>query len=342
MNFNFGEVLSRAWQIVWKHKVLWIFGILASCGQASSGYNSGSNSGGGNGGFGNGPTNLPPQVERFFNMVAENATGFIAIAIAVVCIIWIVAIFLGTIGRIGLIRGAWQAEGGAEHLIFGQLFSESTPYFWRIFGLSLIPAIPVLFLFVLFIIGFGMFAVSADRAGGAGALGMLGMLPVMIGCLCLLVPILWVVKMIFTQSERAIVLEDAFILPSISRGWDIFRANLGPIILLAIILGVINLVVGFIIAIPVLVVVVPAVIAFAAGEAQNWRPVIFAAVCVCLYAPVSWLINGVAIAFRESAWTLTFMRLTNKPDGTVTPEPVSIPPQTPDDSDKTVISLPHA
>ncbi len=33
MNFNFGEVLSRAWQIIWKHKVLWIFGILASCSQ---------------------------------------------------------------------------------------------------------------------------------------------------------------------------------------------------------------------------------------------------------------------------------------------------------------------
>ena len=27
MNFNFGEVLTRAWQIIWKHKVLWIFGI---------------------------------------------------------------------------------------------------------------------------------------------------------------------------------------------------------------------------------------------------------------------------------------------------------------------------
>jgi hypothetical protein len=32
MNFNFGEVLTRAWQIIWKHKVLWVFGILASCG----------------------------------------------------------------------------------------------------------------------------------------------------------------------------------------------------------------------------------------------------------------------------------------------------------------------
>src|SRR5215213_4165189 len=28
MNFDLGEVLSRAWQITWKHKVLWVIGIL--------------------------------------------------------------------------------------------------------------------------------------------------------------------------------------------------------------------------------------------------------------------------------------------------------------------------
>jgi len=27
---DYGNVLSRAWQIIWKHKVLWIFGILAA------------------------------------------------------------------------------------------------------------------------------------------------------------------------------------------------------------------------------------------------------------------------------------------------------------------------
>ena len=27
MNFDVGEVLSRAWQITWKHRVLWIIGI---------------------------------------------------------------------------------------------------------------------------------------------------------------------------------------------------------------------------------------------------------------------------------------------------------------------------
>ena len=40
-NFNFGEVLTRAWQNIWKHKVLWIFGILASCARGSGGSSGG-------------------------------------------------------------------------------------------------------------------------------------------------------------------------------------------------------------------------------------------------------------------------------------------------------------
>src|SRR5512138_3581108 len=139
MDFNFGEVLSRAWQIIWKHKVLWIFGILASCSQGGGRFNSGSN-GGGNGG-GTSPYNLPPQLEQFLNWVAAHIVTFAALAITMACFLLIITIFLGTIGKIGLIRGTSQAESGAEHLIFGQLFGESTPYFWRIFGLSLIAGI---------------------------------------------------------------------------------------------------------------------------------------------------------------------------------------------------------
>ncbi len=30
MNFNFGEVLTRAGQITWKHKNLWLAGIIVS------------------------------------------------------------------------------------------------------------------------------------------------------------------------------------------------------------------------------------------------------------------------------------------------------------------------
>ena len=46
--------------------------------------------------------------------------------------------FLGVIGKIALIKGTYKAEGGAESIGFGELFSESLPYFWRVFGLAFI------------------------------------------------------------------------------------------------------------------------------------------------------------------------------------------------------------
>jgi hypothetical protein len=346
MNFNFGEVLSRAWQIIWKHKVLWIFGILAGCSQGGTRFNSGSSSRGGNG-FGTGPTNLPPRVEQFFLNIAQHVAVYIAIGIAIICIIWIIAIFLGTIGKIGLIRGAGQVEGGAEHLIFGQLFSESMPYFWRMFGLSLVVGLPFLIIVGGLVAGLVAFAIGMSRGSTASAYGFLGILPIFLGCLCFLILISIVVGWIVHQIERVIVLEDSPLLPAISRGWEIFRNNLGPIILMAIILGVIAFVAGIIIAIPVLVVVVPAAITFAIGNSQNYTPLIFAGICLCLYIPVSLLLNGILISYTETAWTLTYMRLTGKPASSdiVPPAPDSGTPPTPpsiDDGDKTIISSSHA
>jgi len=342
MNFNFGEVLSRAWQIIWKHKVLWIFGVLASCGQGGSRFNSGNSGGGGDSGFGTGPSNLPPQLERFFENVVANATTYIAIFVAVLCIFWIVAIFLGTIGRIGLIRGTWQVEGGADNLIFGQLFSESMPYFWRIFGLSLIVTLPLVILIGGLVAALVVFGISMSQGNDASAFGFVGILPLFIGCMCLLIPVGFVINMIIRQSERVIVLEDSPVLPSISRGWDIFRNNLGPIIVMAIIMAVITLVAGFIIAIPVFIVVVPAVIGFMAGEGQNWTPLLFMGICLCLYIPVSMLLNGIIIAYTESVWTLTYIRLTGKPGDNNIVTPDGGTPHEPDDSDKTLISVPNA
>jgi hypothetical protein len=79
---------------------------------------------------------------------------------------------------------------------------------------------------------------------------------------------------------------------------------------MAIILAVIGFAVGFVIAIPIFIIVLPAVVAFAVGEAQNWTPMAIAGICICLYIPISLLLNGIAIAYTESAWTLTYMRLT--------------------------------
>lgn len=315
MNFNFGEVLTRAWQIVWKHKVLWIFGILASCGRGGGGGNGGGNSGGGDNGF---SPNLPPQLTQWTQWIENNLTQFIAILVAILCIIWIVVAFLSTIGKIGLIRGTAQAEGGAESLVFGQLFSESMPYFWRMFGLSLILALPILVFVVVLVVGAFAFIIPVSVSSGesGSAMGALAIVPLFLGCLCLFIPVMIVISMVFSQAARAIVLEELDVLPAISRGWEIFRANLGPIILMAIILGVISFVVGFATVIPVMIMVFPAMFAFIAGGAQSNTPWIFMGICVCLYLPVLILLNGILTAYAESAWTLVYMRLTKPQDQT--------------------------
>lgn len=329
MNFNFGEVLTRAWQIIWKHKVLWIFGILASCGRGGGGNGGG---GGGNGGNGSGfsQTDLPPQVMQWINAIEENLTTVIAIGIAVICIIWILAIFLSTIGRIGLIRGTAQADGGAEGIVFGQLFSESMPYFWRMFALNLIVTIPFLIVFGALLAGVIVFAVSASGGSDAGVLGIAAMVPIFIGCMCLLVPIMFVVGMIIRQAQNAIALEDLAVMLSLSRGWEVFRANLGSIIVMAIILAIIGFVAGLVIAIPVFLVVFPTIFAFALGQGQSYTPLIFLGVCMCIYIPAAMILQGILVAYTEAAWTLTYMRLTRKPD--IRPETQS------DDSDKTMIA----
>ena len=111
---------------------------------------------------------------------------------------------------------------------------------------------------------------------------------------------------------------------------------------MAIILAVIGFVAGLIIAIPVLIVVVPAAIAFAVGDAESWNPLIFAGICLCLYIPVSLLLNGILISYTESVWTLTYMRLTRKPDSNDIVTPSTGTPPGIDDGDKTMISSSHA
>ena len=308
MNFNFGEVLTRAWQIIWKHKILWVFGILAGCGQGGN-FNSNFRGGGGNGnGFGQSP-DLPPQMMRWMQTIEQNITAFFIIIIALACVIGIVALLLSSIGKIGLIRGASQADGGAEALVLGELFSGSMPYLWRIVGLSVIVSIPALiFAVVIFVVLIGGLLVG--KSNDSMMLVVLGIVPLAIGGACLLVPINFVLGMIFRQAENAAVLENLGVFPAISRGWQIFKGNLGPIILMAIILGVIGFVLGIVIAIPFLFLIFPAVMGIMINGGQSLTPLYLMGICFCLLIPLVWLLQGIITSYTESAWTLTYMRLT--------------------------------
>jgi hypothetical protein len=301
MNFNFGEVLSRAWQIVWKHKILWIFGIFAGCSRSSGG----ASSGGGGGGTGVEPGTQQPfsQLERLFEQIGQwisDNPWIIAVFVLLILALLVLAIFLGTIGRIGLIKGTYQAEQGAERLIFGELFSESMPYFWRVFGLSLL--IGLLFLLIFLpLIFFGIITAG---------IGFICIIPL----LCLLIPISWAVMVVIEQANAAIVLEDLGIGDGLRRGWEVVRSNIGTMILMALILFIGAAVVGIVLAIPLIITVVPLAIGMAAGADRPALWIWIIGACCAVYLPILLILNGILTAYIQSAWALTYMRLAKPQD----------------------------
>lgn len=297
MSFNFGEVLSRAWQIIWRHKVLWIFGIFAGCSRG------GGSGGGGGGGGGTTPGGDQPfsELERIFDQIGQwisDNPWVVAVFIVLILILIILAIFLGTIGRIGLIKGTYQAEQGRERLVFGELFSESMPYFWRVFGLSLLIGLMFLLIFIPLIF-FGVITAG---------IGFLCILPL----LCLLIPVSLAVTVVIEQANAAIVLEDLGIMDGLRRGWEVVRANVGTMIVMALILFIGAAVVGILLAIPLIITIFPAAIAMAAGGERT--SLLIAGICCAIYLPILLVLNGILTAYVQSAWALTYMRLTRPQD----------------------------
>lgn len=301
---NFGEVLSKAWQIIWKHKVLWIFGILASCSNAGSG-----SGGSGNFNYSFRQGELPPQMQMYLDQIERipewQIVVIAGIALLVILLLVVLAVFLSTIGRIGIIRGTQQADQGEVRLTFGQLFNESLPYFWRVFFLNLLVGLAIaVIVFVLLILGI---------IGTAATLGIA--LICLIPLCCLTVPLFWLVNIVVEQATIAIVVENQGIMDGLRRGWNVFKDNLGAMIVMGLILYLgVALIGGFIIALPVFLIVIPAVSGAVIGtERAIGGGLLVAGLCFVAYLPFMILLNGILTGYIESAWTLTFMRLTSTP-----------------------------
>jgi hypothetical protein len=293
---NYGEVLTRAWKIVWKFKVLWIFGIFASCST-------------GNGGpdvnYQLPSSELPPQFgqfttnpERFFN----DFWWIFVLLICLTCVLVLLAIFLSTIGRIALIKGTLRAEEGAERMGFMELFNASTPYFWRVFGLS------ILLFFVFFVaVMFGVLVLMAAAMLTFGV-ALICLVPL---C-CLMIPVMWAVSVILEQAYIAIVVEERGIADGLTRGWEVVKIHWEPMLVMGVILILGAMIAGFIIAIPIIMITFPLFFALGFSGNDSLAPLAVGGICILIYLPVLILAGGILKAYVQSAWTLTFLRVTGR------------------------------
>jgi hypothetical protein len=334
INVNFGEILTKAWQVTWKFKVLWIFGILAGCGANRGGNFNNSfsgNSGGSGGGSGSGTNVLPEWLRRFENLRPEEAIrsfldqylAIIAGIILFLCVLWFLFYFLGIMGKTGLIRGASQADAGADSLSFGEVWSGSLPYFWRMFGVNLLVGLPFFLVVVVLMAGMIFATVSAAGSGaGEGALvALFGMLGVFFVVICCISIVSLVVGMIVEQVQNAIVLENLGVLEGFGRGWQVFSKNLGSVLVMAIILGVLGFIVSLIVSLPFLLILIPVAASTVITGANNFTtPLLIGGVCFVAYLPVLLVLSGILMTYTQTAWTLTYRRMTAQAQPALPPQ----------------------
>ena len=322
---DIGEVLIKSWKIVWKFKVLWIFGIFAGCARGG-----GSSGGSGYRTGGVSPSGSVQQLPPGFESTVQKGIAFfsnpivIAAFISLVLVIILLSIFFSVMGRIGLIKGALDADGDAERLSFGELWKTGLHYFWRILGLSLLIGSPILLFYLVIgiggVIGFLIY-ISGPQNGSflAYAPALLVLIPVFCALICAALILGVSISFLKPQAERAIVIENEGVISGLKRGWRVLKENLGAIIFIWLITVIITFVAAFVIALPLLIVLIPAILAFVFGQGnQTYLPLIIAGLCIAAYIPVSLIANGILTAYLETLWTLTYLRLTT-PKGDAQP-----------------------
>jgi hypothetical protein len=294
MSIDYGSILTRAWRITWNHKVLWIFGILASL--------AGGGGGGGNTGFRTQRgEDLPPQLERMLDRVDPGV--LIAVVVALACLgllVVVVLIALSVIGRGGLIGGVQLVEAN-DRVTFGEAWAVGVRHFWTLFLIGLAVGLVTFLLFILTIVP-GVLLTALTFG-----LGLICLLPL----ICLLAVVAIILSVIAYLAQIAAVVENLGVTAALSRAWEVIQANLGSIIVLGIILLLVGGVVGFVIALPVVAVVFPPLIGLATGDESGLRVgIVVAVLCFLAYLPVLLVLSGILQTWITAAWTLAYQQFT--------------------------------
>ena len=314
---QYGALLSRAWNIIWRNKVIWVFGFLAALGSSGGG---GGNGGGSRTNFeapgsGQGGGELPPEVQRAITELFANQTLILTIVVAIILAALVIGLLLALISALGhgaMVEMAREADE-TEHTSFATGWNTGRrrmfPVFLIRFLLGLPPAIivlaglaPLLLALMPLITQPGTADVERLFAGGALA-SMLGcFLPACCIGVLLTIPL----SVLEVLAIRALVLEDQGILGGIRRGWGILIGNLGEVAVLWLIFIAIGIGVGIVIGVPMtmigLVVLLPLVLAVIASPIF----LIPLLLVVLVLGLLSVALRGVVEAYTSTVWTLAY------------------------------------
>lgn len=292
MNFEFGEVLTSAWQITWKNKVLWWFGaalgvfVLAILPVAF----------------------VPMSLPFLLRGERTDLLPFFMIGIVLfILLFFVIMYFVSAITQTAITLGVLQAQE-ERRMSFRDLLTNSKPFFWRVLGLMFLYAV------VIAVVNLAVQALVFALAVGTLGLGMMCATPLYL----LMYPFMFAAVAWMEQAMNGIIIDNMGIRQSVKQGWQLIRNNVMAIVLIMV---VVYFGVGMVSTIVVMPLMAPFFVipfGFLEGE-PNWTIISLSLLCSVPFVPLMALVNGWAMTFMKSAWVLTYLRLTRAP---AAPQPI--------------------
>ena len=323
MVYDLGYVLRRSWEITWRHRSLWLFGLMGSLGTAGvpiAAMGSG-------GRWGLLMRDLPPEVQTAVSGLLSSpyitvmVVGLVLLGLAVIAGLAV----LGALGRAALVDQVRAAEDrGRVNLRAGGQAGQRR--LWVVFGLRLLLGLP---------------SAGATLAGGlpvAGALflavgrvrpeavvpGILLMPVALAACLTPAICLAVLLSIPFNVLRRlavcACMLEGLGVRGSIVRSWSLLREHVGSLTLVGLILGGVGIGGMVVIGLPLALVAtsftaVAALTAFSLNNAlsewcllRSYRVVLMVLMWLSVWL-TSAALNSLVETFTSAGWTLTYREL---------------------------------
>ena len=294
MDVNFGAIINRSFQIAWRYKSLWIFGLFAG---GSSGFNfdmptdfSGNSMN----------SSYPPDFAEVFGNQADAAIAAGLILLGLV--LGILFLICYSIAKPAIIDAVNKITRGGEYR-FGTSFSRGVDLMWRIIGLDIIFFMAIMAMIMLGVI-----------------LAIISLWSLMITIPCFLAAMFFVWHT-FALAEVAIVARDVTIGDAIAEGWELMTRNKANCFMISLLY--VGIAIGFGIAFWVIALFTFAPIGILVAFLT--RNLVLTLVLALIFGlPVSLVIGGFMGTFSNSIYTQFYFKL-YEPEPTI-PDPATAYP----------------
>ena len=325
---DYGQLITRSAQITWRYKFLWIFGIImALCGQSRGGtprlqfnYSTSMPPSGGD---------APPMPEfpAFFPEPFGQVPIWVYLIVGLIAMLVFIAlgIIVGAISRSAIIKSVDRIETG-DTISMSTSWRDGLAKAVPVGLLHLLLALPLILFwigaaitfFVMFWSAFEPFFNGIPNADSQEippeVSRMFAFFPMFFGTLCVVLCVAFIGSIIIglfqVFGSRAIVIEDKGVLQSFSRSWQLFRRNVGSTILVALLLFVMVIIVGFVMAIPAMIVMFPIMFSMLPEMMSTGFPsmgnILLLTVVGLVMGLFFVIVHGIFQVFNEAMWTLAY------------------------------------